>query len=197
VECSLVDALSASMALPTIFSPVLVGPDYAAEEFSGSGMGFNNPTRELLKEAKSEYGDERQVCLILSLGPGRPKEINLEHSNLGTSAVEDLLTKLVTNGDMVDSELSYQLYDVGAYVRLNVDQGMEDIQFHDWNQLGKIRAHTRKYLQSASVNKLVEGSVISIERREGSMTLYQLSKLPHYIASRRILILSCSAFYEN
>ncbi|PVF93869.1 TPR-like protein [Serendipita vermifera] len=176
IEGSLADALSASMALPTIFAPVPVGPDYAAEEFNGSGLGFNNPIRELLKEAKAAFGDERLVSLILSLGSGRPKELSLEGSDSKKDAVQELIMKLVVSGEKVESEISYQLYDVGAYVRLNVDQGMEEIRFHDWNQLGKIKSHTRKYLQSTSVNKLIDGSIISLEKREGTMSLYQLTR---------------------
>jgi hypothetical protein len=162
------------MALPTIFSPVLVGPEYAAEEFSGAGMGFNNPTRELLKEAKLEYGDERQVSLILSLGSGRPKELTLEKSDSKANSIQDLVMKLVASGESVERDVSYQLYDVGAYVRLNVDQGMEEIQFYEWSQLGKIKSHTKAYLQSTPVTKLVEASLSSLEKREGFMTLYQL-----------------------
>ncbi|PVF94149.1 hypothetical protein CPB86DRAFT_62753, partial [Serendipita vermifera] len=78
IECSVLDALSASMALMTIFSPVPVGPEYAMEEFSGGGIGFNNPTRELLKEAQVVYGRDRQLSVILSIGSGRPKELSLE-----------------------------------------------------------------------------------------------------------------------
>jgi hypothetical protein len=165
------------MALPTIFSPVLVGPEYAAEQFSGAGIGFNNPTRELLKEAKLEYGDERQVSLILSLGSGRPKEISLEHSDFKPNSIEDLVMKLVTSGERVERDVSYQLYDVGAYVRLNVDQGVEEIQFHEWSRLGNIKSHTKAYLQSIPVTKLVDASLTALEKREGFMTLYQLGWL--------------------
>jgi hypothetical protein len=168
------------MALPTLFSPALVGPDYAAEEFSGAGFGFNNPTRELLKEARLEYDDERQVSLILSLGSGRPKELSLEGSNSKPNGIQDLITKLVVSGERVENDISYQLYDVGAYVRLNVDQGMDDIQFHDWNRLGKIKSHTKTYLQSTLVNKLISSSISSLNNKEGSMTLYQLSKFSHF-----------------
>ncbi|CAG8718485.1 7017_t:CDS:2, partial [Acaulospora colombiana] len=68
IECSVVDALSASMALPTLFSTVTVGPEYAQEGFCGGGLGFNNPTRELLKEAQLVYGGERRLSVILSVG---------------------------------------------------------------------------------------------------------------------------------
>jgi hypothetical protein len=162
------------MALPGIFSPVSVGPDYAPEEFIGAGFGFNNPTRELLKEAKSEYGDERQIALILSLGSGRPKELSLDiKGELDTTV--DLFMKLIVSGEIVEKEISYQLYDIGAYMRLNVDRGVDEIRFHDWDLLGRIKSYTSSYLESELVTRLINRSVIALKEREGVMSLYQLS----------------------
>lgn len=175
IEGSLMEILSASMALPTIFPPVSVGPNYAPEDFSGAGFGLNNPTGELLKEAKLEYGDERQIALILSLGSGRPREISLEHVKLEPSTAGELLIKLIISGETIEREVSYQLYDVGAYMRLNVDQGVDEVQFHQWNHLGKIRSHTQKYLQSEMVTRLIDRSIEALLKREGVMTLYQLT----------------------
>jgi hypothetical protein len=162
------------MALPGIFPSISVGPDYAPEEFIGAGFGFNNPTRELLKEAKSEYGDERQIALILSLGSGRPKELSLD-AKVESDTTTDLLMKLIVSGEMVEKEISYQLYDIGAYMRLNVDRGVDEIRFHDWNLLGRVKSYTSSYLESELVTRLVNRSVIALKEREGIMSLYQLS----------------------
>jgi hypothetical protein len=176
VECSVIEALSASMALMTIFSPVLVGPEYAAEEFSGGGLGFNNPTRELLKEAHSVYGGECQLSLILSIGAGRPKELSMENTLRNSNALEDMLSKLVVNCETVERDIAYQSYDVGAYVRLSVDQGLEDIGFYDWSHLGKVTSHTKQYLQGTPVAKLVDSAIISLTECQGGVLLSQLSE---------------------
>lgn len=176
MERSVVDALCASMALATIFAPVLVGPDYAAEEFSGGGLSFNNPTRELLKEALLLYGSERQLSVILSLGSRRPKELSLEDSGANTAALEGLVRKLTINCEAVERDISYQLYDVGAYIRLNVDQGLDGIGFYSWLQLGKVSSHTKQYLQTIPIVKLVDMSIIALAEEAGVMTLGQLAR---------------------
>ncbi|PVF94145.1 FabD/lysophospholipase-like protein [Serendipita vermifera] len=177
MECSVVNALCASMALATIFAPVMAGPEYAPEEFSGGGLGFNNPTRELLKEAQLAYGGERKLSLILSLGSGRPKELSLDESKNELGALEDLIKKLTINCEAVERDISYQLYDVGAYIRLNVNQRLDNISFHDWSQLGKVTSLTRHYLQTTPVVKLIDGSIIALAEEEGVMTLGQLSRM--------------------
>jgi hypothetical protein len=175
MECSIVEALTASMALATIFSPVLVGLEYAAEEFSGGGLGFNNPTRELLKEAQSIFGGERQLAVILSIGSGRPKELSLEDTSTHSNQLEDILIKLMVGCETVERDIAYQLYDVGAYIRLNVDQGLETVGFYDWSQLGKITSQTKQYLQKPSVVKLIDATVTASIERQGVMPLNQLS----------------------
>jgi hypothetical protein len=176
MECSVVDALSASMALPTIFAPVEVGPEYAVEEFGGGGFGFNNPTRELLKEAQLVYGGDQQLSVILSLGSGRPKELSMENSGTRLDGLEDLLRRLTINCEAVERDISYQLYDVGAYIRLNVDQGLDTIGFYSWSHLGKVSAHTKQYLHTIPVIKLVDASIIGLAEEQGVMTLGQLGK---------------------
>jgi hypothetical protein len=176
----MVDTLAASMALPTLFSPVSIGPGYAAEEFCGGGFGFNNPTRELLKEAQSVYGGERRLSVIISLGSGRPKALSLEGTNQASAAMDELLRKLTLNCEMIEKDISHQLYDVGAYIRLNVDQGLEDIRLEDWNQLGKVTSHTKQYLQSTPVIKISEAITILLIDRQGIMSLNQLSEHIRY-----------------
>jgi hypothetical protein len=176
----MMDALSASMALPILFDPVEVGPEYAAEEFCGGGYGFNNPTRELLKEARSVYGGDRQLAVIVSIGSGRPKILSLEGSNQESGAMEELLRKLTLNCEMIEKDVSYQLNDVGVYMRLNVDQGLEDVRMHDWNQLGKVTSHTKQYLQSTSVTKLLGTVTEFLLEKQGIMSLNQLCECLRY-----------------
>jgi hypothetical protein len=189
----MMDALSASMALPILFDPVEVGPEYAAEEFCGGGYGFNNPTRELLKEVQSVYGGERQVAVIVSIGSGRPKSLSLEGSNQESGVMEELLRKLTLNCEMIEKDVSYQLNDVGAYMRLNVDQGLEDVRMHDWNQLGKVMSHTKQYLQSTSVTKLLGTITEFVLEKQGIMSLNQICEFLRYksfISPFNLLILS-------
>jgi hypothetical protein len=75
---------------------------------------------------------------------------------------------------MIEKDVSYQLNDVGVYTRLNVDQGLEDVRMHDWNQLGKVTSHTKQYLQSTSVTKLLGTVTEFLLEKQGIMSLNQL-----------------------
>lgn len=98
------------MAIPTLFTSTLIGPDYEAVELSGGHLVFNNPARELLKEAQRIYGNERQLSVILSLGSGKPKDLSLGDSDPESSAMEQLLKKLVMNSEATERDLAHQLY---------------------------------------------------------------------------------------
>ncbi|PVF92025.1 FabD/lysophospholipase-like protein, partial [Serendipita vermifera] len=175
IECSVVDALSASIAIPTLFGPVSIGLDFAALELSGAHLAFNNPTRELLKEARRVYGDERQLSVILSLGSGKSKDQSLGDSNQ-TNAIDGLLKKLIGNSETTERDLAYQLYDVGGYIRLNVDHGLECIQLHEWSRLSLVLAQSQDYLALPSITKLVDNLILGLIERQGVMTLNQLTR---------------------
>jgi hypothetical protein len=199
IECSVVDALSASMAIPNLFSSVFVGPEYAAIELGGGHLEFNNPARELLKEAERVYGDERRLSVIVSLGSGRPKASSLEDSNVQTNRIQALLKRLAANSEATERDLGHQLYDVGAYIRLNVDEGSESIQLHEWTRLRVIVARTQSYLTSPFINKLVDHSILGLVEKQGVMSLNQLSKLPilFFLSLYFLLGTHPSTHYEN
>ncbi|PVF92777.1 FabD/lysophospholipase-like protein [Serendipita vermifera] len=175
VECSVIDALSASIDIPTFFSPVSIGPDYATLELSGAHLTFNNPTRELLKEAQRIYGDEQQLSVILSLGSGKPKGLSLDEIDQ-SNVMERLLKKLIANSEATERDLAHQLYEVGAYIRLNVDHGHECIRLHEWGRLSLILAQTQDYMTSPFITKLVDNSISSLIERRGVMALNHLTR---------------------
>ncbi|CAG8756153.1 4750_t:CDS:1, partial [Acaulospora colombiana] len=94
-------------------------------------------------------------------------------------ALEELLGKLALNCETIEKDISYQLYEVGAYVRMNVARGLEDMRLQDWNRLGKVTSSIKQYLESTSVVKLLDTTVKFVTERPGVMSLNQLSKYPH------------------
>jgi hypothetical protein len=140
-------------------------------------MGFNNPTRELINEAKLAFRSESRLALLLSLGSGRPSVLSLGHSAVEPMVkVESLLGRMTLDCETIARSLSDQLLEVEAYARLNVDQGLEDLKVDDWSDLGKIEAHTRAYLKDALVNQSITEGSQKLRNRMGSITLGQLSK---------------------
>ena len=144
------------------------------QEFVGSAIGASNPTRELLKDATTIFGKDQRVAQILSIGAGVPRVISLESSS-GSVEVNQLLQTLATDCEVVARELSTRLFTVDAYLRLNIDKGMEDISMTDWGSLGGIESHTSVYVESSIVGEVLETSLGHLRSKIGSITLGQLS----------------------
>jgi hypothetical protein len=151
------------MCTPTFFGPTTIGPSLASQEYIGGGFSFNNPTRELLNEATAMFDDQNELGILLSLGSGRPGILSLDNPVPSAEAMDYLLIRLSRNCEIVAREISVQLGETNEYIRLNVDQGMEDIRFNDWRILGPIKAHTKAYLQVDIQNKLLNQLVESLK----------------------------------
>lgn len=176
IDCSLLDALCASMAIPSICDPVQIGNRPRQQTFIGGATGFNNPTRKIIAEATSAFRSETRLALLLSLGSGRPGIFSLNMPTIdATSRFESLLSRTALDCETVARSLADQLLEVDAYVRLNVDQGLEDLKVDDWSDLGTIEAHTRAYLDDTLVNKAVSEGSQKLVNRVGALTLGQLS----------------------
>jgi hypothetical protein len=162
------------MSAPSYFSPVKIGPRLIQQSFIGGPLGANNPTRELLKEANGVFGKERRVSQILSLGSGLSHVLSLE-SSMKEVGLNRLVNKLAADCETVAQELHARLYNVPAYLRLNVDRGMENVVMEDWSGLGDIASHTGAYVAVASVSESLDTSLRGLRERVGSITLGQLS----------------------
>jgi hypothetical protein len=163
------------MAIPSLFAPVKIGPRLRQQSFIGGALGANNPTRELLKEASAVFGPDRRVAQVLSIGSGLPRVISVE-SSADNEGIHSLLKGIATDCEMVAQELSTRFYTIDAYLRLNVDRGMELVTMTDWNGLGLIDTHTTAYIATASVTGALDTSVRHLQERTGALTLGQISK---------------------
>jgi hypothetical protein len=174
---TIVEAVCATMAVPSFFLPVKIGPRLRQQSFIGGAHGANNPTRELLKEASAVFGPNRRMAQVLSIGSGFPHVISTESSVDGESA-HRLLKEIAADCEMVAQELATRLYTIDAYLRLNVDRGMELVTMTDWNELGAIESHTAAYIVTAIITGALDTSVQHLQERSGVLTLGQISKFP-------------------
>jgi hypothetical protein len=154
------------MAMPEYFSSVAIGPRLRKQDFAGIPHGFDNPMREVLKEAQLIFRENNVVPLVLSLGSGqRPRLSDLNHHVTRLSHI---------HSDGVERDLQHQLRGLGAYLRLNVDRGMENIELNDWHKLGSIETYTNIYLEMNQIINYVDQAVQWLLEPNGSVTLGQL-----------------------
>ncbi|KIM20749.1 hypothetical protein M408DRAFT_123984 [Serendipita vermifera MAFF 305830] len=183
IDPTFVEAACATLAIPELFTPVSIGSSLRKQRFVGTPIGSNNPTRQVLEEALLQFGDEQPISLILSLGSGRPNAFSFEMLNLYPESSGNLLTQLMLGCERVAKELSLQLSEFPAYIRLNVDKGVEFLKFSDWDQLGDIEAHTDVYLQLPGINDGVNNASRALQQRIGLTSLGELSKYLQYEAA--------------
>lgn len=88
---------------------------------------------------------------------------------------DELLKGIVIDCERVARELATQLFNIDAYLRLNVDRGMESTEMSDWETLGIIEGHTETYLEVPAVTRAIDSSLQRLEDRIGLITLGQLS----------------------
>jgi hypothetical protein len=161
------------MAIPSYFLPVKIGRSH--QSFIGGVLGANNPTRELLKEAGTVFGNERRVTQIISIGCGIPPVLSLEAMTEGAGASR-LVKEIPTDCQMVATELAVRLYDVDAYLRLSVDKGIGNIEMDQWGMLGDMEAHTARYMESQTITHAIEASLNHLKQKSGTVTLGHLSR---------------------
>lgn len=122
-NCQIWEAARATCAAPTYFKPVRInGTKYVA-----GGFGFNNPSREIIREVLSmhSYADNCVNCLV-SIGTGRPKKSKDDFFKPGKrtlistlnaakkAAYDRCSTHEDTESFMLAKELDYFRFDVDA-----------------------------------------------------------------------------------
>ncbi|KIM22787.1 hypothetical protein M408DRAFT_332742 [Serendipita vermifera MAFF 305830] len=170
---TIIEALCATTAIQSYFLPVEMGPRRVRESFIGGALGANNPTRLLLEEADKVFGKNRRIAQILSLGCGLSRVQSVNASD--RVDIDRLLKEVMRDCDTVANELSTRLFNVDAYLRLNVNRGMEFLEMKDWNTLGAVGTHTATYLATPCISESIDNSLRGLRERVGSVTLGQLS----------------------
>jgi hypothetical protein len=171
---TIVDAICATMATPSYFSPKKVGPRGRQQTFIGGPRGAHNPTRELLKEASAVFGKERMVQQIISLGCGCSHVSSVE-KNADTESNSRSAREMVADCETVAKELSTRFCDMDAYLRLDVDKGMENLFMNEWDDLGPIETHTSAYIGMVEISETLEASLRRLRGGSGAVTLGEIS----------------------
>lgn len=111
------------------------------------------------------FGDEKPVSLFLSLGSGHQSP---------TPGSKTCLKRITRESGIVERELSHQLGGAAAYLRLNVDKGLEAIETTQWSDVSAIISHTRVYLEMTIITSFIDEAVHRVLEATGSITLGQL-----------------------
>jgi hypothetical protein len=175
---TIIEAICATMATPSYFSPITIGPRGREQTFIGGPRGANNPTRELLKEASAIFGKEKLVVQVISIGCGR-SHISSAKTNTDTEGASQSVEEMAADCEAVAKELSTRFCDMEAYLRLDVERGMENLVLNEWSALGPIETHTSTYVEMAGISESIEASLKTLQAGNGTVTLGEISEYPY------------------
>ncbi|KAH8813776.1 hypothetical protein DL96DRAFT_504106 [Flagelloscypha sp. PMI_526] len=149
-DCTLLEAARATTAMPGLFSPISIGPEYIGEVFVSGELGWNNPTDELTEEATLMFTGRSLACII-NIGSGHSGHLSL------SNGLSDLFTRIALDCERTVEKMERRFGKVhGVYRRLNVEQGMQNLDV-DLTNLHEVVSHANSYLQGYRVTRNVDG----------------------------------------
>ena len=180
-NCKIWEAARATTAAPTFFKRICIGEKgQAQEEFVDGGLRCNNPTREVIDEARNIFGDARPIGCLVSIGTGHPGTIGLSKPDafqklLPTELIHTL-KMIATDCETTANELDKQFGKApGLYFRFNVTHGAENISLSEWKKMPDIITHTKTYLERNPASGFIESIVrLLCQPSDAAITLAQI-----------------------
>ena len=160
ILCKIWEAARATSAAPTFFPPIKFASQTGGDFIDG-GVGCNNPTKILIKEAKSYYRMKgykatQPTCLV-SIGTGHKDLIQLHRAasmfwfkDRSGLSIAPALGEIATDCENTHDEVLLTYLENNTrdrYYRFNVPQGMQEITLDEWRKKDDIKIYTDKYLR--------------------------------------------------
>ncbi|KAG6852454.1 hypothetical protein H0H87_009915, partial [Tephrocybe sp. NHM501043] len=168
VPCAIWQAARATSAAPTFFDRIYIGPPRLQEPYIDGGLGRNNPTDVVLREAEAMFSDWRIACII-SIGSGKTNILAIESPSLfRRNATMKFLAQIVTDCEQTSQEMAKKFENHPmVYFRFNVEQGLQTINSENPDRMSRISAHTRSYMQTSETDSRLSTAVQVIRARRG------------------------------
>lgn len=141
-ECKIWEIVRATSAATTFFKSIACGRDKT--QFIDAGLGYNNPCRVLLQEARRVFPDRKpEDFVVLSIGTGRKHNTAILGSRISMFLG---LKDCATSSTRVANEMEDDFQNSGRYHRFDVARGLENVGLADWKKNGEISTHTHNYM---------------------------------------------------
>ena len=150
-QCNIWEAARATSAAPTYFLPIEIN----GKTYVDGALGCNNPTEELILEARAIW-PERPISCLLSIGTGTENEASLAQ-HLGVIPRTMLgLMKYATITEGVHNRIFDQFCGQGSYFRFSVTKLGSQVRMDAWRDVAKLEKLTMDYLAILHVAGLVD-----------------------------------------
>jgi predicted acylesterase/phospholipase RssA len=174
-DCKIWEAARATSAAPTFFKRIEIG---RKQPFIDGGLGRNNPSQVVLDEAKALFG-ARQIGCLVSIGTGQAEVIGIKNPGLFQQIIPtdviEALRAITTDCEATHEAMLGCFANLpNTYFRLNVEQGMQGIEFSEWEKLSNVEAHTVQYMRKKEVDEKLSLLVNAIRVPRAQLMIEQL-----------------------
>ncbi|KIJ39609.1 hypothetical protein M422DRAFT_175001, partial [Sphaerobolus stellatus SS14] len=179
-NCMIWEAARATSAAPTFFERIsIAGPGHPKQSYIDGGLGRNNPTKQILEEARLIFPD-RHVACIIRIGTGKPSTIFIPKPSFFQRILPtDLITATIaiaTDCEAIEQEVAQRFRSVpDFYYRFNVEQGMQSIGLAEFDKMENVVAHTGQYIRREEVRQRFANAISALYRRRALISTLQMS----------------------
>ncbi|KAF8597409.1 FabD/lysophospholipase-like protein [Ceratobasidium sp. AG-I] len=189
-NCTIVEAIRATTAAPGLFKRAIIKENGIDIPYVGGGLECNNPTDIALREVSSVFPNSPIAC-VMSVGAGRLHSASIPDARIYDAWLPSRLIpavqKIATDCERTHQDLARRFdHTKGAYFRFSTDQGIQDIDQYNATKVSEVQAHTRQYLQDASVNSRMQDAVKAIAAGVGVVTINQSNIQPMVPTTSRV-----------
>jgi len=173
--CKIWEAARATSAAPTFFKSIEIGNK---QPFIDGGLGCNNPSMLVLKEAQVVFPAQPIGCLV-SIGTGQAEVISMKTSgffqHIVPTDVIDALKAIVIDCEATHEHMLFLFANSPSiYFRINVEQGMQGIRLSEWEKMANVEAHTMQYLRTKAVDDKFTSMINAIRSPKAQLVTEQL-----------------------
>ncbi|EXJ96330.1 hypothetical protein A1O1_01456 [Capronia coronata CBS 617.96] len=173
VPATISEAALATSAATGFFDPVFIG----ARQFVDGALGVNNPVEEVEGEASdiwcADTGDVKSlVKCFISIGTGNPGKKAIEHNLL--KFLSQTLVQITTETEETAKRFVgrwRQHFVQNRYFRLNVEQGLQDVDLAEYKEQGRIEEAAHQYLDDQQQIFRVRDCVANLKQKQKARTV--------------------------
>lgn len=172
-DCTIWEALYATMAHPDLFKSIDIGEHPLRQSFVGGEVGCSNPLAHVLAEVKRIYPNRHLSC-VLSIGAGHARTIQIPNVTPARRMlhIQEVVAmkNMATDSERVAEEMAARFQGTTeVYYRFNVDQGMQSVEVDDWEKFSEVVAHTRAYTRKVEANRKMNRAAQTIKERKATV----------------------------
>ncbi|KAH8797149.1 P-loop containing nucleoside triphosphate hydrolase protein, partial [Flagelloscypha sp. PMI_526] len=175
LECTLVEAIRATTAMPDLFTHVTLGPTHRQINYvSPACHGFNNPIDQVRQEAKAAFPGHSISCII-SLGCGHPGPVQIGEFQEGSARA---VVQLAMDSLRAAEQTHRRLAGIpNLYFRFDVPYGLERPVLKLNPMFSEIQAHVTTYVRQQQTSDTIDSAVRQLIDRPPSVKALELDGL--------------------